>query len=126
MSDDDQTLQQHPGKLRTITIGTDLGASSIELDGTDISHLVRGYTVQQGPGDLPIVVLQLAPQHSTALEGLARVVVGQPALDAAEFLAGIDSAALDRAALNRDLDGEPGELTRAMLAQLLEWAQGQR
>ncbi|MFJ4910648.1 hypothetical protein ACIQCR_34785 [Streptomyces sp. NPDC093249] len=50
-----------------------------------------------------------------------------PGPAAAEFLEAIDARQLEQTALARIdlLDGQPNELTRAMLHLLTEWARGQ-
>lgn len=119
---DDQTAQDP--NLRSLKITAGAFNADMELDGQDITKAVRGYSIQHMSGEPATVIMQLSGRNSVLFDGVARVVVGEPAVDAAAFLSGIDAAALDEAALNRDLDGQPGELTRAMLAQLIEWAQG--
>jgi hypothetical protein len=64
---------------------------------------------------------------NTLFDGLAHVVIGDetpPGEAIAAWLQNIDPAALDRAALDRDLDGTSNELTKAMLEQLADWARG--
>lgn len=101
----------------------------VELDGTDVSGLVCAAHIDVAAGEIPTVVLELAGHKapSTLLDGVARVYVqvDDPGPAAAKFLAAIDPELLEQAALNRiDLDPGPHGLTRAMLTQLTEWADG--
>ncbi|GAA1919808.1 hypothetical protein [Streptantibioticus ferralitis] len=101
----------------------------IEIDGECIDPRgLRGYTISQVPGEPAHLVLHLADSGDTNFDGLARVSVADvtdPGPAVAEFLAAIDPDELERAALTRpDLGAGPGSLTRAMLAQLGEWACG--
>ncbi|WP_055713155.1 hypothetical protein [Streptomyces torulosus] len=78
------------------------------------------------------MVIELSPRATATgvFEGLAHVVIGDrpdPGPAAAAFLSVISPAELEKAALARHdlMDGQPHELTRAMLALLREWALGQ-
>ncbi|MEU2592995.1 hypothetical protein ABZ649_04615 [Streptomyces albidoflavus] len=95
----------------------------------DVTKAVAAYSIQQVGGEPPQAVLHLSGVVAPVLDGLARVVVGvppDPGPAAAEFLSAIDPGELERAALGRHdlLDGQPHELVRAMLVQLVEWARG--
>ncbi|MFE6186505.1 hypothetical protein ACFQ6U_18980 [Streptomyces sp. NPDC056465] len=121
--------EQNEGMHR-VRIVVDAMQPVVEIGGQDVSRLLHSYEVRQQAGQAPTVVLELAAHRTTALEGLARVVVGvppDPGPAAAAFLQAIDAAQLEQAALARhDLqDGKPNELTRAMLHLLGEWARGQ-
>lgn len=124
-------MTSEPGmdwKPRHVSIVGDGLTARVLLDDVDISSHVQGYTIEQRVGQPPVVVFQAHPNAGAMFDGMARVAVGQqtdPGEVIAAFLGSINPAALDQAALGRDdLDGERGELTRAMLKQLIEWAQG--
>ncbi|MFE7395194.1 hypothetical protein [Streptomyces sp. NPDC057557] len=105
--------------------------ASIEVGGHDISDCIGAYTLHQTAGQPTQMVLQVSAQTTSAgiLDGLARVVVGEPPHPgdaAATFLSAIDPGQLEQAALRRHdlMTGGPHEMTRVMLTQLVEWAQG--
>ncbi|MDF9813021.1 hypothetical protein [Streptomyces sp. SPB162] len=103
--------------------------AAISVDGNDLSGVVAAYTLHHQAGEAATVVLQLSSaQSTTQFDGYSRVVIGvdpDPGPAAAAFLSAIDAGELQKAALARpDLDGSPYEMTRAMLAQLAEWARG--
>jgi hypothetical protein len=114
---------------RHVRITADGVMGTVAIDGTDISKSVQGYNLEHRVGAAPLLVLYTAPHRGLDFEGLAHVAVGDqadPGETVAAFLANIDASALERAALQRDdLDGTSSELTKAMLRQLAEWAQGQ-
>ncbi|MET7524709.1 MULTISPECIES: hypothetical protein [Streptomyces] len=102
---------------------------SVALDGRDISSKVSGYELRQSAGQPAQLVLFLSPKVTDEFDGLARVAVGvdpDPGPAAAAFLSAIDAGELERNALARYdlLDGQPHEMTRAMLALLQDWASG--
>ena len=108
------------------------GPVEIVLDDHDVSQDVMAIHLDLSAADkVPYIVLELSPAAGGggfSFDGMARVAVGEP-LDpgpaAAAFLAAMDWEQLEQAALNRpDLDSGRGALTRAMLAQLTEWAHG--
>lgn len=115
-----------------VRIDAQPGHVTIALDGTPLPPgQLTGYTLHHGDiqGVLPTLVLHTRQPAGAAFEGLARVAVAEPQQDHGrafqEFLANIDPAALENAALNRDdLGSAKYDLTRAMLAQLAEWARG--
>lgn len=113
---------------RHVRITADGVMGTVAIDGTDISKSVQGYNLEHRVGSAPLLVLYTAPHRGLDFDGLAHIAVGDqqdPGEAVVAFLANIDPAALSRAALNRDdLDGTPHELTRAMLQQLADWAQG--
>ncbi|MFF4504831.1 hypothetical protein [Streptomyces sp. NPDC001401] len=116
-------------QLRQVRITADQAASTVVLDGRDISRQISGYQLSQRTGLPAVLVLYLSPLAKDDFEGLAHVVVGDPpdpGPAAAAFLGAIDAGELERHVLARyDLmDGGPNELTRAMLQLLQEWAQG--
>lgn len=113
---------------RQVTITTSGVTAQIVVDGNDLSKALTGYQIEQRAGQPPVIVLFARPVADGALfDGMATVAVGTetpPGEAIAEFLGAIDPAALDRAVFDRDLDGSHGELTKAMLEQLAEWALG--
>ena len=113
---------------RHVRITADGVMGTVAIDGTDISKSVQGYNLEHRVGAAPLLVLYTAPHRGLDFEGLAHVAVGDqvdPGEIVAAFLANLDPAALQRAALNRDdLDGTSTELTSAMLQQLTDIAQG--
>lgn len=124
-------MTDQPGmnwKPRHVSIVGDGVMARVLLDDADISNHVQSYAIEHRAGESPVVVFQVRPTGGATFDGMARVAVGQqadPGEVIAAFLGSINPAALDQAALGRDdLDGERGELTRAMLKQLAEWAQG--
>lgn len=120
----EQTFADEP---RRVEITADPWKAAVVVDGTDMTTALRGYTLSQEVGQAPTVVLYPTPEHAAAFTGFARVQIAEPADPGpvvADFLRSINPAALDQAALQRDLDGSPNELTRAMLEQLIDWAEG--
>lgn len=113
---------------RHVRITADGVVGTVAIDGTDISRSVQGYNLEHRVGAAPLLVLYAHPHRGLDFEGLAHVTVGDqadPGDTIAAFLGSLEPAALERAALNRDdLDGSSHELTRAILTQLAEWAQG--
>lgn len=113
---------------RRVSITSNGLSGRVLLDETDVTPHVGGYTIQQHAGQAPVVMLHARPAGGIVFEGLAHVAVADQA-DPTEalvaFLSGIDPRALEEAALNRDdLGSERYALTRAMLAQLADWAEG--
>lgn len=118
-----------PADLQQVRVTADGSNASIRIDGTDYSHVVSGYTIHQQAGQAPDLVLQVARgRTSPDFKGHARVAVGvpyEPGPAAAHFLSVIDAGLLERAALARpDMDGGPHGFTKAILAQLQQWARG--
>ncbi|GAA3371202.1 hypothetical protein GCM10020367_20910 [Streptomyces sannanensis] len=119
-------------RVRIQTNGPGGGPGNLlEVDGHDLTSSVAAYALTHVAGQFPQLLVELPPSTTaqSVFEGEAWVVVGEqpdPGQAAAAFLAAIDAAELEKAALARhDLqDGGPHELTRAMLAQLTEWALG--
>lgn len=112
-----------------VVIDAQPGAANITIDDAEVGQHVLAYTLEHDVHNaLPLLVLHIRPVAGAAFDGLARVAVAspQPSGEAiAEFLASIDPATLERAALDRpDLSNVKHDLTRAMLAQLADWAQG--
>ncbi|MFF4607909.1 hypothetical protein ACFY12_34875 [Streptomyces sp. NPDC001339] len=100
----------------------------IEIGGHDVASAVEAYRITQTVDEGPEVTLYVQQGwRGLEFDGMAEVVV-EPA-DVRHvvigFLDAVDWRRLDEAVLDRDdLDGEPGELTRGVLAQLREWAAG--
>lgn len=116
--------------LREVSITTDGITANLTLNGTNITPMVNGYTIEHHAGQAPIVALHATPhREGIAFEGLARVVLTDhdqnPADTITAYLGSIDPAALQRAALDRDDLGDgKTDTTRAILRQLIDWAQG--
>jgi hypothetical protein len=106
------------------------GHAEIRLNGAALPEgQVTGYTLSHSVADaLPTLLLRTRHPDSLVWEGLARVAVGvekTPGELVAGWLAEVDPVLLDQAALNRsDYGGGPGATARAMLATLIDWAQG--
>lgn len=106
------------------------GHAEIRLGGAALpAGQVTGYTLSHSVADsLPTLLLHTRQPDGAVWEGLARVAVGverSPGELVAAFLAEVDPVLLDQAALNRsDYGGGPGATARAMLATLIDWAQG--
>ncbi|WP_145497527.1 hypothetical protein [Streptomyces sp. CFMR 7] len=121
--------QSHDTAVRRVEITAKDGRADIEIDGKRIDpSAVKAYSVSHLAGEHPEVLLHVADRNDTLWSGTARVAVADlpdPGPAAAVFLDAIDPEALERAALSRpDLGTEPHSLTKAMLAQLGEWARG--
>lgn len=126
------TEQPADPQAHGVRIDAQPGHATISLNGTPIPPgQVTGYTLHHDVHNaLPNLVLHTRQPDSVVWEGLARVAIAAPQPDQSafvEFLADIDPAALENAALNRDdLGNSKYDLTRAMLRQLADWAQGNR
>jgi hypothetical protein len=108
---------------------TSLTGGEVWLNGERIERQIAGVHLKAGFGEPSEAVLVLGPRASTGtFEGLARVAIGEPpdpGPAAAAFLSAIDPEILEQTALNRiDLDPGPHGLTKTMLRQLVEWANG--
>ncbi|MEU3712215.1 hypothetical protein [Streptomyces catenulae] len=115
--------------LHHVRIGARHEHADIEIDGAQVAPgAVEAYTVTQVAGSPAHIVLHVTEQQDAQWSGVARVAVAEaagPGPEAAVFLDAIDPELLERAALARpDLGAEPHAVTRAMLAQLGEWARG--
>ncbi|MEV0438411.1 hypothetical protein AB0I84_13965 [Streptomyces spectabilis] len=103
------------------------GRKTFEIDGMDYSRVVAAYTLHQQAGSPAELVIQYT--SVPAFDGYARVAVGvphEPGEAAARFLSAIDAGLLEKAALARaDLDGGQHGFTKAVLAQLGQWARGE-
>jgi hypothetical protein len=117
-------------ELQQVSVTADGSKASILIDGTDYSRVVSGYTIHQEAGKAAVLVIQFAQgRTSPDFDGHARVAVGipyEPGPAAAHFLSAIDAGLLEKAALARpDMDGGPHGFTKAVLAQLQQWARGE-
>ncbi|MEU7435738.1 hypothetical protein AB0B07_33595 [Streptomyces sioyaensis] len=111
-----------------VRIDAQPGSASIRLDGTEVGQDVIGYTLQHDVhGALPQLVLHTRQPGGVIFDALAHVLVAEttpPAKTIRAFLRAINPAELEQAALERDdLGDERYALTRAMLAQLMDWAE---
>lgn len=117
--------------VRQLAVRAGDNGMEILLDGSDIAAKIDRVNIDLSSG-LPFaeVVLQVHPKHTVApeFEGLAHVQIGEPADPgpaAAAFLSAIDPEALEQAAFHRmDIGTGPGSGTKAMLNQLIDWANG--
>ena len=115
-----------------VRIDAQPGSAAISLNGTPIpAGQVTGYQLEHSIADaLPMLILHTRQPDAVTWEGLARVAVAthqDPGQAVADFVSGIDPAALQRAALDRtDLSGGKTEMTEAILKQIAEWALGGR
>ncbi|MEU4875525.1 hypothetical protein [Streptomyces sp. NPDC021608] len=117
-------------ELQQVSVTADGSKASILIDGIDYSRVVSGYTIHQQAGKAADLVIQFAQgKTSPDFDGHARVAVGipyEPGPAAAHFLSAIDAGLLEKAALARpDMDGGPHGFTKAVLAQLQQWARGE-
>ncbi|GAO08692.1 hypothetical protein TPA0598_04_03280 [Streptomyces lydicamycinicus] len=116
--------------LQQVRVTTDGTKASIQIGGVDYSRVVSGYTIHQLAGQPADLVIQLARGKSGSdFDGFARVAVGvphEPGPAAAAFLSAMDAGLLEKAALARpDLEGGQYGFTKAVLAQLQQWARGE-
>ena len=108
------------------------GHAAIHIDGTLLPPgSVTGYVLQHDVTTaLPMLILHTRQPEGVVFDGFARVAVGvtdTPGDIVAAFLAQLDPAALENAALNRDdLGNGKHDLTRAMLRQIADWARGEQ
>ncbi|MFD6534955.1 hypothetical protein [Streptomyces goshikiensis] len=115
----------------TVSITAEGMRAAITVNGADISRALAGYTIEHRAGQPALLVLYpRPPADGVVFAGYAQVAVATeapPAEAIAQYLAGVDPARLQQAALAReDLDGSPTELTTATLRQLIDWAGGSR
>lgn len=115
---------------RGVRIEAQPGSATISIDGTPLPDgQVIGYQLEHSIADaLPMLVLHTRQADHVVFEGLARlaVAVQQDHGDViAQFVQGLDPAAVQRAALDRpDLDDGKTGVTEAILKQIADWAQG--
>lgn len=119
-----------PADMKQVRITADGSKASLRIAGIDYSRVVSGYTIHQEAGQAADLVIQFAKgRNSPDFDGCARVAVGvpyEPGPAAAHFLSAIDAGLLEKAALARpDIDGGPHGFTKAVLAQLQQWARGE-
>lgn len=114
-----------------IRIDASPGHAAISIDGTVLpAGQIVGYQLQHDIiSGLPMLVLHTRQPEGTVWEGLARVAVADPQQDLgdqiAAFVAGINPAAVEGAALGRDdLGNGKHSVTEAVLRTLADWARG--
>lgn len=115
--------------MHGVVIDAQPGAANISIDDAEVGNHVLGYTLEHDVANaLPMLILHVRHPAGAIFDGLARVAVAapqEPGEAIAQFLSAIEPRALETAALNRDdLQNERYDLTRAMLAQLADWARG--
>ncbi|MEV8388666.1 MULTISPECIES: hypothetical protein [unclassified Streptomyces] len=125
-----ETTDTRPVGIQQVRVTAEGTKASVHIDGIDYSRVVAGYAIHQQAGQTADLVIQFAKgRTSPDFEGSARVAVGvpyEPGPAAAHFLSAIDAGLLEKAALARpDLDGGPHGFTKAVLAQLQQWARGE-
>jgi hypothetical protein len=120
-------------QVHGVRIDAQPGYATIAIDGTPLpAGTVTGYVLEHSIHEaLPMLILHTRQPEGTIWDGLARTAVADPRQDTTaaitRFLAAVDPAALENAALNRpDLGTGQYDLTRAMLRQLADWARGEQ
>ncbi len=113
-----------------VRIDAQPGSAVITLDGATLpAGQLTGYHLEHSIADaLPLLILHTRQPEGLVFEGLARVAVAvphDPGDAIAEFVLGLDPAAVQQAALDRaDLAGGKNEITEAVLRQIADWARG--
>ncbi|MGW2739122.1 hypothetical protein ACWC4D_33595 [Streptomyces sp. NPDC001288] len=114
-----------------VRIGASPGHATISIDGTPLpAGQIVGYELQHDiVNGLPMLLLHTRQPEGAVWEGLARVAVAETQQDLGEqiaaFLSGLNPAAVERAALDRDdLGNEKHSVTEAILKTIAGWAQG--
>lgn len=103
--------------LAHIVIGVGATGSEVEVDGRSLP--VAGWRLEQQPGDVPRLTVELAGEGSVDTEGMAQLAPP----DISRFLDGMDAETLEKLALNRSvMDGQP--FVKAILLVLAEMLQG--
>ena len=124
------TEQPAESQAHGVRIDATPGDVVISLGGETLPRgQVTGYVLQHDVhGALPSLILHTRQPEGVLFEGLATVAVAMQQDHGdliADFLGGIDPAALQRAALDRDdLHDGKHAVTEAILKQLADWAQG--
>jgi hypothetical protein len=113
-----------------VRIDAQPGDATVTIDGTPLPRgQLTGYVLQHDIHQaLPSLILHTRQPESVMFEGLATVAVAVHENDVTgmmvQFLEGIDPAALQRAAMDRDdLDDGKTGVTEAILRQLADWVQ---
>lgn len=124
------TEQNRPDQqIHAVQLQTDLlGRGTFVVDGVDMTRSTAAVQMEARPGQPTRIVVETAPK-SIDFDGFATVQVlkyeSDPGPAAALFLQAIDPEILEKAAMARlDLDSKPNAATRAILTQLIEWAEG--
>ncbi|MGW6238372.1 hypothetical protein [Streptomyces sp. NPDC055094] len=125
-----ETTDTPPVDIQQVRVTAEGAEASVHIGGIDYSRVLSEYTIHQQAGRVADLVIQFAKGRiSPDFEGYARVAVGvpfEPGPAAAHFLSVIDAGLLEKAALARsDLDSGPYGFTKAVLAQLQQWALGE-
>lgn len=112
----------------SVRIDAQPGSASIRIDDAEIGEYVLGYTIQHDiHSALPQMVIHTRQPAGTLFDAFAQVVVAAdpaPGETIRGFLRAINPVELEQAALERDDLGDGRyDLTRAMLAQLTDWAE---
>ncbi|MEU1908361.1 hypothetical protein [Streptomyces hygroscopicus] len=120
--------ERQPSK-HGVVIDAQPGHANVRIDDAEVGNHVIGYTLEHDVANaLPLLILHVRHPAGIVFDGLARVAVAapQPSGEAiAQFVSSIEPRALEDAALNRDDLGDAKyDLTRAMLAQIVDWAMG--
>jgi hypothetical protein len=112
----------------SVRVDAQPGSADIWVDDTRLpADQLVGYTITHDiHAALPQMVLHTRQPAGTVFDALAHVVVAdpvQPVETIRAFLRAVNPVELEQTALERDdLDDERYGLTRAMLAQLMDWA----
>lgn len=125
-------MNKTPGdpQAHGVRIEAQPGQATIRIDGRPLPRgQVTGYQLEHSIADtLPMLVVHTRQADEVVWDGFARVAVAtpqDPGQAVADFVLGLDPAAVQRAALDRgDLSGGKTEITEAILKQIAEWAMG--
>lgn len=107
---------------RSVQILSNGPRATVIVDGADLSERLSGYQIDHRAAQMPFLILLARPGTDLGFDGLAQVAVATdtpPGDVVAAFLADIDPAELEQAAINRDDLGDGRyALTAAILRQL--------
>jgi len=107
-----------------IAISTDpVGFSAVEVNGRDVTDEIQGYRLESVQGQPSVVTLYASAAGAIEGEGIVQVQAADTGAAVTEFLSQIDPETLERAAIDRSGMGD-GDLTKLMLAVLIDWSQG--
>jgi hypothetical protein len=112
--------------LADIQIHNTLGDLSLEVNGEDISPMVRSFTLHSDPGLPTILTLQVVG-HSTVFEGKGVVRVVEDQVDPTEFIVDFLKNVDPRELSNRVLSelSMSDDTIEKCLQVLCQWAQGE-